>query len=103
MQNNVVEVFRRDTSTKELIPIDQLADYCEKTLYEIQTNLLEKNRAMRLANTVSVNTYDEFKQALDSGKFILAHRDGTPETEDLIKEETKATIRCIPSDSPAEE
>ncbi|HMT26796.1 MAG TPA: His/Gly/Thr/Pro-type tRNA ligase C-terminal domain-containing protein, partial [Candidatus Absconditabacterales bacterium] len=103
MENKVVEVFRRDTSTKELISIDQLADYCEKTLYEIQENLLEKNRAMRLANTVSVNTYDEFKQALEDGKFILAHRDGTGATEDLIKEETKATIRCIPSNSPAEQ
>ncbi len=57
---------------------------------------------MREENTVEVNTYDEFKKALDDGKFVMAHRDGTPETEEIIKQETKATIRCIPANAPQE-
>jgi prolyl-tRNA synthetase len=82
--------------TKEVVKIDELADYCEQTLAEIQSWLLAKNKAFREANTVSVDTRDDFVLALDAGKFVMAHRDGTTETEVLIKEETKATIRCIP-------
>jgi prolyl-tRNA synthetase len=73
------------------------------TLYDIQNNLFAKNKAMREANTVYVSTYEEFQQALDDGKFVMAHRDGTAETEALIKEECKAVTRCIPTDSPLED
>jgi len=97
--NGTVEVFRRDTSTKESISIDEIAAYTAMTLQTMQAALLKKNEAMREANTVLVNTYDEFKQALNDGKFVLAHWDGTVETEETIKTETKATIRCIPADA----
>lgn len=96
MSNGVVEVYRRDLDTKESVKIQELADYCHRTLHEMQSGLLAKNKVFREANTVSVDTRDDFVAALDAGKFILAHRDGTTETEVLIKEETKATIRCIP-------
>lgn len=67
-----------------------------ETLYDIQQNLLEKNKKMREDNTVIADTYEAFQRYLDDEKFVMAHRDGTPDTEQLIKEETKATIRCIP-------
>jgi prolyl-tRNA synthetase len=68
----------------------------QKLLEEIQKNLLTKALDFRIANTREVNSYDEFKEELKKGGFILAHWDGTPETEQQIKDETKATIRCIP-------
>jgi len=74
-----------------------------ETLYDIQNNLFSKNKTMREENTVYVNTYEAFQQALDDGKFVMAHRDGTAETESLIKEECKAVTRCIPTDSPLED
>ena len=74
-----------------------------ETLYDIQANLFAKNKAMRENNTVYVDTYESFQQALDDGKFVMAHRDGTVETEELIKEECKAVTRCIPADSPLED
>ena len=82
---------------KELIKIEDCADKVMETLYDIQNNLFAKNKAMRETNTVYVNTYEEFQQALDDGKFVMAHRDGTAETEALIKEECKAVTRCIPT------
>lgn len=72
------------------------------TLHNIQQSLYAKNKAMREENTVWVDTYEEFHQALDAGKFVMAHWDGTHDTENDIKEETKATIRCITDMVPAE-
>jgi len=69
----------------------------------MQANLLIKNKAMREENTVSVDNYDDFKKALDANKFVLAHWDGTTQSELKIKEETKATIRCIPLNNPQED
>lgn len=100
--NGTVEVFRRDTGTKESITVDQVASYASATLHMIQAALLQKNEAMRIANTLKVENYDDFKTALADGKFVLAHWDGIPETEEIIKTETKATIRCIPADAPEE-
>jgi len=71
-------------------------------LNDIQSNLLERSKRHREANTFRVDTYEEFKQRIDEGGFFLAHWDGTAETEELIKNETKATIRCIPFDGPSE-
>jgi prolyl-tRNA synthetase len=68
----------------------------------MQSSLLAKTKTMRESNTVSVDSYDDFKKALDQDKFVMAHRDGTPETEEIIKQETKATIRCIPADAKEE-
>lgn len=68
-----------------------------ETLYDIQANLFARNKKMREDNTVYVDTYEAFQQALDDGKFVMAHRDGTAETEALIKEECKAVTRCIPN------
>lgn len=100
--NNTVELFRRDTSEKQAVWGDTLGTTISSILHEMQSNLLHKTETMRTANTVSVDNYDDFKKALDEGKFIMAHWDGTPETEELIKQETKATIRCIPASSPDE-
>ncbi len=96
MEQWVIELYRRDTGEKQLIKIEECVDKVMTTLYDIQNNLFAKNNTFREDNTVIVNTRDEFIQALDEEKFVLAHRDGTVETEKLIKEETKATIRCIP-------
>lgn len=68
----------------------------------MQTTMLAHNRKLRNDNTVSADNYDDFKKALDDNKFVMAHRDGTTETELKIKEETKATIRCIPLDNTQE-
>lgn len=95
---------RRDTLSKETVPQEGLADRVEGLLDEIQANIYAKALRFRDSMITRVDTYDEFKRVLDEkGGFILAHWDGTPETEELIKAETKATIRCIPVDAPAEE
>lgn len=96
LENNTVEVARRDTLTKETITCDNIDTYIKNLLDEIQTNIYNKASAFRTQNTFTVDTYDEFKQKIEEGGFILAHWDGTPETEEKIKNETKATIRCIP-------
>jgi prolyl-tRNA synthetase len=102
MENWVVEVYRRDTGDKQSIALADLPSYVTTTLQQIQANMLTKNKTMRSGNTVTVNTRDEFVTAIEDGKFVMAHWDGTPETEDKIKELTKATSRCIPADSPHE-
>lgn len=102
MENGMIELYRRDTGEKQLIKIEECSDKVVEVLYDIQKNLFARNKKMREDNTVTVDTYDEFKQALDDGKFVMAHRDGTAETEALIKEECKAVTRCIPIDSPVE-
>ena len=79
--------------------IEECADKVIDVLYDIQQNLLVQNKIMREENTVYIDTYEEFQQALDDGKFVMAHRDGTAETEALIKTECKAVTRCIPTDA----
>lgn len=96
LENNTIEVARRDTLTKETVSCDNLDVYIKNLLDEIQTNIYRKAFDYRAANTITVDSYEEFKEKLDDGGFILAHWDGTPETEEKIKAETKATIRCIP-------
>ena len=99
LENNVIEVARRDTLSKESQPIEGIADYVANLLDEIQTNIYEKALNFREENTFVVETWDEFKAQIEKGGFILAHWDGTSETEEAIKTETKATIRCIPFNS----
>ena len=96
MEQGLIELYRRDTGTKELIKIEEVSQKVMDTLYDIQHNLLTRNKAMRQENTVYANSYEEFQQALDDGKFVFAHRDGSIETEELIKQECKAVTRCIP-------
>ena len=96
LENGTIEIARRDTQTKETISLDGIVEKIQKLLEEIQANLLQKALDFRIANTREVNSYDEFKEELKKGGFLLAHWDGTPETEQRIKDETKATIRCIP-------
>ena len=104
LTNGTVELARRDTLTKENVPAEGIADRIEKLLDEIQQNIYNKALKFRDSMITKVDTYDEFKRVLEEkGGFILAHWDGTPETEEQIKNETKATIRCIPVDAPAEE
>jgi prolyl-tRNA synthetase len=98
MENNTVEVARRDTLTKETRSFDGIGDYIRDLLDDIQSNIFKKALDFRTSKTVSVDSYDEFKEKIEEGGFIMAHWDGTPETEEKIKEETKATIRCIPLD-----
>jgi len=103
MDNNKAEVARRDTKEKSSVDWDGIADYIEHLLSEIQTNLYNKALTHRSENITEVNSYDDFKNVLESkGGFISAHWDGTEETEDKIKEETKATIRCIPLERETE-
>lgn len=96
LENGTVEIMRRDTLEKETVAFDGIEDEIVRLLDDIQTNLFRKALAMREAKTYTVDTYDEFKTKIEEGGFILAHWDGTSETEEKIKEETKATIRCIP-------
>lgn len=96
--NGTIEVMRRDTLEKTVVPLDGIEDYVQNLLEDIQKNIFQKALKLRESMTRTVETYDEFKEEIEKGGFILAHWDGTPETEDLIKEETKATIRCIPLD-----
>ncbi len=102
MQNGTVEVARRDMLTKEMKPQEGVADYIENLLKEIQENIFAKAHQFRADNTFEVDTYEQFKEQIEKGGFILAHWDGTPETEEKIKDETKATIRCIPLDGKQE-
>ncbi len=103
LANGTVEIMRRDTLEKSEGRLEGIVDHVADLLEDIQTNIFNKALKQREEMTVKVDTYEEFKEALDKGGFILAHWDGTPETEDRIKEETKATIRCIPLDAPEEE
>lgn len=96
MENGTVEVARRDTLEKETLQVTDLADKVKHLLDAIQDNLYQKALAMREAKTRAVDTYAEFKEAIEEGGFILAHWDGTAGTEEKVKQETKATIRCIP-------
>ena len=96
LENNTVEVMRRDTLEKETRTCDNIEQYVKDLLEEIQNNIYKKACDFRAKHIIEVNSYDEFKEKIEEGGFILAHWDGSPETEARIKEETKATIRCIP-------
>jgi prolyl-tRNA synthetase len=97
LQNNQLEIARRDTKEKSLVSIDGIVDYVRNLLDEIQQNMFNKARDFRDSHITRVDNWEAFQQTLDTkGGFISAHWDGTAETEDRIKELTKATIRCIP-------
>jgi prolyl-tRNA synthetase len=103
LENGKAEIARRDTKEKQTVDFEGLDAFIENLLGEIQTNLFERAKAFRAANTKKVDTYEEFKSQIDGGGFFLAHWDGTKETESKIKEETQATIRCIALDQEPEE
>jgi prolyl-tRNA synthetase len=98
MEEGTAEVVRRDTLEKQIIKLDELENYIPILLDEIQNNLFEKAKKFRETNTFKVDTWDEFQKKVEEGGFILAHWDGTSETEEAIKAATKATIRTIPLD-----
>ena len=104
LENGTVEVARRDNLTKEVTSLDNIDEYVEKLLEDIQQNIYQKAFDYRAENTRKVDTWEEFKEVLTTkGGFISAHWDGTPETEEAIKNETKATIRCMPLEYEEEE
>ncbi|MEA4984939.1 MAG: proline--tRNA ligase [Paludibacter sp.] len=96
IENGTIEVARRDTLTKETVSIENIENYIAGLLNDIQQNIFKKALDYRASVTREVNSYDEFKIEIEKGGFLLCHWDGTPETEEKIKEDTKATIRCIP-------
>jgi prolyl-tRNA synthetase len=102
LENGKAELARRDTKTKEIVDFAGIENQIELLLADIQTNLLKRSMDFRAENTVKVDTYQEFKAQIDNGGFFLAHWDGTAETEAKVKEETQATIRCIPFDQVEE-
>lgn len=103
LENGTVEIARRDTLTKNVVALDGIENYIETLLEDIQKSIFNKAFEFRKQNTFKVDTYDEFKETLKKGGFILAHWDGTSETEEKIKAETKATIRCMPLEYEEEE
>lgn len=104
MQNKTVEIARRDLQTKEVVSQEGLASTISNLLDEIQTNLYQKALKFRDEHITEVNDFEEFKKVLEEkGGFLSAHWDGTEETEEQIKELTKATIRCIPLDAKEED
>jgi len=99
LENNTIEVARRDTKEKVSLDLDLVVAYVEQLLEDIQSNLYLRAKAYRDSHITLVDNFDQFKEVLESkGGFIACHWDGTSETEEKIKEETKATIRCIPLD-----
>ncbi|MEG1265185.1 MAG: proline--tRNA ligase [Myroides sp.] len=104
LENGTFEVARRDLLSKEVVAESVVIDHIENLLNDIQENLFTKAINHRAEHTTEVNSFEEFKEVLETkGGFLLAHWDGTPETEEKIKDLTKATIRCIPMDQPDEE
>ena len=104
LENGTYEVARRDTLQKESVKAEDVVAKVESLMTEIQENIFQKALDYRKAHISSVDSYEEFKQVIEEkGGFVSAHWDGTAETEDKIKEETKATIRCIPLDAKQEE
>ena len=99
LENNTMEIMRRDTLEKETRSCEGIEEYVKDLLEDIQANVYKKALDYRNSRITSVDSYEEFKEKIEEGGFILAHWDGTTETEEKIKEETKATIRCIPFDS----
>lgn len=104
LENGTFEVARRDLLSKEIVAENSIIDHIENLLNDIQENLFTKAINHRAEHTTEVNSFEEFKEVLETkGGFLLAHWDGTPETEEKIKDLTKATIRCIPMDQPDED
>jgi prolyl-tRNA synthetase len=104
LDNGTVEVARRDTMEKNVVPLEGITEYTEQLLQNIQQNIFKKALDFRTKSITKVDSWDEFKEILNStGGYIWAHWDGTAETEEKIKEETKATIRCLPLDNEQEE
>jgi prolyl-tRNA synthetase len=104
LANNLVEVARRDTKAKETISLDGVVEHIEKLLVDIQQSMYNKAAAYREEHITKVDSWEEFEKVLDGkGGFVSAHWDGTAQTEDAIKEKTKATIRCIPLNNPQED
>ena len=104
LEKKSVEIARRDNLTKETVSIEGLDSHIENLLKTIQTDLYQKALNFRKENITNVDSYEEFKKVLEEkGGFIYAHWDGTAEEEEQIKNETKATIRCIPLDEDVEE
>jgi prolyl-tRNA synthetase len=104
LENGTFEVARRDKLTKEIVAKDGIVEYVQGLLTEIQQNLFDKALSYRDSHITEVNSFEEFKDVLENkAGFVSAHWDGTPETEEKIKELTKATIRCIPLDRKDEE
>lgn len=98
LENNTIEIMRRDTLEKESVSFDNIVERVKTLLDDIQANLFEKARAYRDAHVYECDNYDEFKERVKDGGFFLCHWDGTAETEAKIKEDTQATIRCVPFD-----
>lgn len=96
LENNTVEVMRRDTLEKETVSMEGIVEYVDRLLEDIQNNIFEKARSYRDSHVYECESYDEFKEKIKDGGFFLCHWDGTEETEAKIKEDTQATIRCIP-------
>lgn len=103
LENGTVEIARRDLKTKETVPFDGLTERIKALLDDIQQTIYDRAKAFRQANTFKVDTFEQFQEQIEKGGFLLAHWDGTGETEEAIKEVTKATIRCIPFEQEAEE
>ena len=96
LENGTIEVMRRDTLEKERRSIEGVSEYVEQLLEDIQKNIFEKAKAYRDSRIYECDNYEEFKERVKDGGFFLCHWDGTAETEAKIKEETQATIRCVP-------
>lgn len=103
IENGTIEVFRRDTLTKQVVAIEEVELYLQDLLKEIQDTIFQKASKYRTAMSREVDDYETFKQEIEKGGFLYCHWDGTPETEEKIKEDTKATIRCIPLNNKKEE
>lgn len=103
LEKNTVEVARRDTLEKQPVVVDQVVNHIVNLLDEIQDNIFNRAQKFQETNTHEVNDYDSFKKAIEQGGFVSAHWDGSSETEELIKQETKATIRCIPLNNQKQE
>ena len=104
LENNQLELCRRDTLEKQSVRVDNAVETIEQLLEDIQKNIYNKALTFREENTRKADTFEEFAEILETkGGFVSAHWDGTTETEELIKEKTKATIRCIPFNNPQEE
>jgi prolyl-tRNA synthetase len=104
LENNTLEIARRDEKTKLLVNMEEVLVYIQNLLIEIQSNLLQKAKNRLKENTHSVDSWEEFEKVInEKGGLVYAHWDGTTETEKLIKEKIGATIRCIPLGNPLEE
>ncbi|MBO9637930.1 MAG: proline--tRNA ligase, partial [Siphonobacter aquaeclarae] len=103
LENGTVELARRDTKEKQVVPMDGIAGTIKALLDDIQASIYNRALKFREENTFTVDTWEEFQEKIENGGFLLAHWDETSETEEQIKELTKATIRCIPLNAPEED